>query len=182
MGGAVVAVAPSGSGASQRNAVGWTPAGELGFEEWVVAGRKLGTISRGSQWWLADWMLYGSARWGEKYVVAARVTGYDSHTLRNMAYVARSVDLSRRRDNLSWSHHAEVSALDPDEQDAWLDLASREGMSVSDLRIELRTARRREERSESGTPSPSMAQTSRVKCPECDHVFDVPIAATDDVD
>lgn len=147
-----------------------------------MTGRKLGTISRGSQWWLADWMVYGSARWGEKYVMAARVTGYDSHTLRNMAYVARSVDSSRRRDNLSWSHHAEVSALDPDEQDAWLDLASKERMSVSDLRIELRTARRQTDDATFGASSLSMAVTNRVRCPECDHEFDVPIAPADDVD
>ncbi len=151
----------------------WTPGGELSFEDWVMTGRKLGTISRGSQWWVADWMAYGSARWGEKYVMAAKVTGYDSQTLRNMVYVARSVDLSRRRDNLSWSHHAEVSALDPDEQEAWLDLASREGLSVSDLRIELRTARRRAKGSEPVVPSLSESSAGRIQCPECHHEFDI---------
>jgi hypothetical protein len=31
---------------------------------------------------------YGTARWGEKYAEAARVTGYDVASLRNMAWVA----------------------------------------------------------------------------------------------
>lgn len=181
-----MAVAPSGTGPGstrgRRNAVAWTPGGELSFEEWVMTGRKLGTISRGSQWWVADWMVYGSARWGEKYVMAAKVTGYDSQTLRNMAYVARSVALSRRRDNLSWSHHAEVSALDPDEQEAWLDLASREGMSVADLRIELRTARRQADGSEPEIPALSSSPVGRVRCPECDHEFDIPPAPVDKVE
>ncbi|MFT3864038.1 MAG: LmbU family transcriptional regulator [Solirubrobacterales bacterium] len=147
---------------------------ELTQEAWLIAGRRLGSIGRGSQWWVADWMLYGSSRWGEKYVLAAKITGYDSQTLRNMAYVARSVELSRRRDNLSWSHHAEVSALDPDEQDEWLELASRERMSVSDLRVALRTARR-EDRSVSGDPQPPEPRASQVTCPHCHQQFDIPL-------
>lgn len=152
----------------------WSPGGKLSFEAWVIAGRRLGTISRGSQWWVADWMLYGSGRWGEKYVLAAKITGYDSQTLRNMAYVARSVDLSRRRDNLSWSHHAEVSALDPDEQDEWLELASLQGMSVSDLRVALRGARRGDRSGSEDSPVPE-PRSSQVTCPHCHQQFDIPL-------
>jgi hypothetical protein len=50
--------------------------------------------------------------------------------------------MSRRRDNLTWSHHAVVAALDPDEQDRWLDMAAAERLSVADLRIELRSVER----------------------------------------
>jgi hypothetical protein len=45
-------------------------------------------------------------------------------TLRNYAVVARRLKLSRRRDNLSFQHHAEVCALGFEEQDRWLDLAA----------------------------------------------------------
>jgi hypothetical protein len=38
-------------------------------------------------------------------------TGLDYQTLRNYAAVARRFELSRRRDNLSFHHHAELCAL-----------------------------------------------------------------------
>lgn len=133
-------------------------------------------MTRCSQWWLGDWVRYGTGRWGEKYKEASRITGYDVHSLRNIAYVAGRVDPSRRRDNLTWSHHAEVSALDPDEQDRWLDLVSSERMSVSDLRVELRAARRKNKSSEGAALPTPIKTAGRVMCPECQHEFEVPIA------
>jgi hypothetical protein len=134
---------------------------------WIQVGHRLGSMARCSQWWLGDWIGYGIARWGEKYKQAARSTGYDVQTLRNIAYVARHVDVSRRRDNLSWSHHAEVCALEPEEQDRWLDLAADQRMSVSDLRLELRAARRLE-----GPSSSAPSQRTMAVCPHCKHEFD----------
>jgi len=128
-------------------------------------------MTRCSQWWLGDWIRYGTTRWGEKYKQAAKVTGYDVQTLRNIAYVAGQIPASRRRDNLTWSHHAEVCALEPEEQDRWLDLAAEQRMSVADLRLELRTHRREEE----GDPTGAEAASGRViSCPECAHKFEVP--------
>lgn len=149
----------------------------MAVNDWIRTGHRLGAMTRCSQWWLGDWMRYGSGRWGEKYKEAARITGYDVHSLRNIAYVAGRVEVSRRRDNLTWSHHAEVSPLDPDQQDRWLDLAALERMSVSDLRIELRAVRKKEK-----VPlSPVVARLSQavgdqVRCPECEHEFEIPRA------
>jgi len=126
-------------------------------------------MSRCSQWWLGDWIRYGTSRWGEKYKEAARITGYDIQTLRNISYVAGQVEVSRRRDNLTWSHHAEVCALEPDQQDHWLDLATEHRMSVADLRVELRGARRAED----GEATHSKASGRVVSCPECEHQFEV---------
>jgi len=135
-------------------------------------------MTRCSQWWLGDWVRYGTRRWGEKYKEAARITGYDVHSLRNIAYVARQVESSRRRDDLTWSHHAEVSSLEPIEQDRWLDLASAEKMSVLDLRVELRAARRKSKAQEVPAASPASKEIAgRVMCPECEHEFEVPAAA-----
>lgn len=153
--------------------VAWKPGENLDVREWVQAGQRLGTMTRCSQWWLGDWVRYGTSRWGEKYKDASRITGYDVQSLRNFAYVAGSIEVSRRRDNLAWSHHAEVSALEPAEQDSWLDLAASERMSVADLRSELRTARRRKNDSTaSGDPADEVDDT--VTCPECEHRFKVP--------
>jgi hypothetical protein len=125
-----------------RDTVAWIPRGEIDYREWAAIGRRLGGIGRCSQWWLGDWVRYGSAKWGEKYAVAARITGYDPHSLRNMVWISSRFDPSRRRDNLTWSHHASVATLDSEEQDSWLDRALSERLSVSDLRVELRASRR----------------------------------------
>ena len=152
--------------------VAWIPGKDIDVHKWVRAGQRLGAMTRCSQWWLGDWVRYGTVRWGEKYKEASRITGYDIQSLRNIAYVAGRVEVSRRRDNLTWSHHAEVSALDPEEQDRWLDLAEAEKMSVSDLRIELRSARRADKRS-SGELDPPKTAAETVICPECRHEFEI---------
>lgn len=110
--------------------------------EWVTVGRRLGRVGRVSNWWVGDWLRYGTLRWGEKYVEAAKITGFDAKTLRNIAYVASRFELSRRRDNLTWSHHAELAVLEREKQDLWLDRAITDRLSVADLRQELRTAQR----------------------------------------
>lgn len=154
----------------QTTTVAWIPPENLDVREWVLAGKRLGAMTRCSQWWLGDWLRYGTLRWGEKYREAARITGYDIKTLRNIAYVSGQVDLSRRRDNLTWSHHAEVCSLEPDQQDRWLDFAAREGVSVADLRIEIRSTLRAE-----GGESPGSKSNRRmVTCPHCEHQFETP--------
>jgi hypothetical protein len=157
--------------------VAWSPDENIAVSDWIRAGQRLGAMTRCSQWWLGDWVRYGTRRWGEKYKEASRITGYDVHSLRNIAYVARQVEPSRRRDDLTWSHHAEVSSLDPPEQDRWLELASAEKMSVSDLRVELRAVRRKNKALEVPAASRSPKEIAgRVMCPECEHEFEVPAA------
>jgi hypothetical protein len=121
--------------------VAWVPQSELGQAEWLAAGRRLGAIGRCSQWWIGDWIRYGTSRWGEKYAEAARVTGYDVASLRNMAWVASQFDLSLRSDKLTWSHHVLLAPLESEEQEYWLDRAQHERLSVADLRLELRASR-----------------------------------------
>jgi len=148
--------------------VGWVPPyDEMDHPRWVAVGRRLGGISRNNQWWLGDWLCYGAAKWGEKYVEASRITGYDVRSLANMATLAACFEISRRRDNLSWSHHAVVAALAPDEQDRWLDLAAAERLSVADLRIELRSVERRRGAQERTYAQPAAENASCFICPQC---------------
>jgi hypothetical protein len=148
--------------------VAWAPPGlYMSRDQWVVTGRRLGSISRCNQWWLGDWAGYGTARWGEKYSAAARITGYDPRSLANMAWIAAAFPRSRRRDNLTWSHHATLAALPAQEQDRWLDLATAQRLSVADLRVELRAAR-------SGARSSHATRRGgavKVTCPKCQHLF-----------
>jgi hypothetical protein len=141
----------------------WSPCAELTLAGWVRQGRWLGAVGRGSGWWIGDWLRYGTVRYGDRYGPAARVTGYDVQTLMNMAYVAGRFDMSRRRDSLSFSHHAELAGLPPEEQDLWLDRTEAGGLSVRSLRSELRQTRHRAAARE--------ALAHDVVCPECGHRF-----------
>lgn len=122
----------------------WNRPDGMDYPEWIAAGRRLGVIGRGSQWWIGDWLLFGTAEFGERYVEASRVTGYDPKSLRNMRYIASRFPVSLRRDNLQWSHHALLAAFEPELQETWLDRAISDRLSVADLRSEMRTAERSE--------------------------------------
>ena len=119
----------------------WVADQELPLSDWVEHGRRLGIIGRGVNWWIGDWLRYGNMKFGERYVRASRITGYDTQTLMNMVYVATAYEPEQRRSNLSWSHHAELAALPPAERDRWLDLAETNRYSVRCLREEVRRAR-----------------------------------------
>jgi hypothetical protein len=161
---------------SQGVKVAWVPSKDLEHPAWVEVGRQLGAMSRVSNWWVGDWLQYGTVKWGEKYVEAARITGYDVKTLRNISYVAKRFDLSRRRDKLTWSHHAELAVLKPDEQDRWLDKASADRLSVADLRQELRCEQRAPQVDEpSGTDSSTpLGIEEALICPNCGNRVPLP--------
>jgi hypothetical protein len=154
----------------------WQPQSDLDIAEWIYHGKRLGSIGRAVSWWIGDWVNYGNSRFGEKYTRAARITGYDVQSLMNMAYVASRFECSRRRQGLSWSHHAELAGLEPHLQDMWLDRVEATSLSVRGLREELRTWRGRQRElsavSEkgnvpgSGPAGPRHAGKS-VVCPQC---------------
>lgn len=166
--GALKAVSrPSASAISK---VAWLPQSDLNQAEWLATGRRLGAIGRCSQWWIGDWIRYGTARWGEKYAEAARVTGYDVASLRNMAWVASQFDdLSLRSDKLTWSHHVLLAPLEAEEQRAWLERAQQERLSVADLRLELRVRRLASEGAETADVAVASAEAHAVVCPNCGH-------------
>jgi hypothetical protein len=159
----------------------WSPRQELTLTEWLRNGRCLGSVGRASGWWIGDWSRYGSARFGEKYAVAARLTGYDVQSLMNMAYVASRFEISRRREKLSFSHHAELAALVPEKQERWLDEAEAEGLSVRALRARLRRSARPPEQLRASRPAPDThvsaederqhTGSAEVVCPQCGHKF-----------
>jgi hypothetical protein len=125
----------------------YTPVGlrlpaSLSFQRWQALGRRIGSITNASSWWLGDWAFYGEGTYGKKYKQAIALTGLDYQTLRNYAWVAGRFDLSRRRDKLSFGHHAELAALAEREQDEWLDKAERNRWSRNELRTQLRSEKR----------------------------------------
>ncbi|MET0305679.1 MAG: hypothetical protein ABW196_05550 [Solirubrobacterales bacterium] len=148
--------------------IAWVPQSDMDHTAWLATGRRLGTIGRCSQWWIGDWVRYGAARWGEKYAEAARVTGYDVASLRNMAWVASQFDLSLRNDKLTWSHHVLLAPLEPEEQGKWLRRADEERLSVADLRLELRGLREGDGKAP-GAAAAKDAGEEAATCPHCGH-------------
>jgi hypothetical protein len=121
--------------------VAWQPQGDLDRAKWLASGRRLGSIGRGSRWWLGDWILYGTSRWGEHYKEAARITGFDAVRLREMGRIADRFDLSMRRDKLTWDHHVLLAPLEPEQRRYWLERVEEDRLTIADLRLELRAAR-----------------------------------------
>jgi len=113
----------------------------LSYEDWAQVGKQICLVSNSSAWWLGDWLVYGQDRYGDRYKRAVEATSLDYQTLRNYAWVARQFPVSRRRDTLSFQHHAELAALGEEEQEIWLDRAILCGWSRNELRRQLREAR-----------------------------------------
>jgi hypothetical protein len=147
--------------------VGWTPRADIGLDEWSAFGRRFGEIGRCSQWWLGDWIHYGNAKFGERYSRAAKLTGYDVQSLMNMVYVASRFEISRRRENLSWSHHATVASFDVPSQEYWLGRAVVDKLSVADLRVESRSWRRALQAPAEDDPHQATAHAGTLVCPSC---------------
>ena len=163
---------PPSSVAAELSRVGWSPPGDLGLAEWSALGRRFGEIGRCSQWWLGDWISYGNAKFGERYSRAVKLTGYDVQSLMNMVYVASRFEIYRRRENLSWSHHATLAPLDVDSQEHWLTRALADRLSVADLRVELR-GRQQATKEAPAVQAPEPAYATLV-CPNCGQA--VPLA------
>jgi hypothetical protein len=166
--------------------VSWRATEDLSFAEWLENGRRLGLMGRSAGWWLGDWLSYGNHAFGERYARASRITGYDAQTLMNMAYVASRFEVSRRRGKLSWSHHAEIAAMDPEEQDYWLTRAETDRLSVRCMREGIRRERLGKMKAEQEARASGSANADAgerpaphahgrpeadVVCPECGHAF-----------
>lgn len=91
-------------------------------------------MGRSHQFWIGDALREGERRFGQHYTKRLDCTGYEAPTLRNFVRVARKVESSRRRDDLSFGHHDAVAAQEPEDQTRWLQRAVQNGWSVMQLR------------------------------------------------
>ena len=109
------------------------------FEEWAEIGKRCVKVNEAVQWVIGDWANWGSSQYSEKleerYQVAVEATGYCSKSIIELRRVSKNVDVSRRLEELSWSHHQAVSGVeDPELQAKFLRIAHKKGLSVSELR------------------------------------------------
>ncbi|MEL6407447.1 MAG: hypothetical protein AAFR81_23955 [Chloroflexota bacterium] len=115
---------------------------DLQDEEWRDIFQVLRKLDEAIQWAVGDLVNHAESKWGETYTSMAEVTQYSEKSLREYAYVARSVDMSIRMDNLSFGHHQLVAGLKDQktkkplrrEQAMWLQRASDNNWSIKALR------------------------------------------------
>jgi hypothetical protein len=114
----------------------------LPFEDWVAIGRKLCAGQQALNWHIGDWWAFGDHRYGDRAKLAAEgIFGREFQSLIDMATVARRFETTRRRVDLSFTHHREAAALPPEEADAILDRAEQECWSTREVRREVQAVR-----------------------------------------
>jgi hypothetical protein len=109
---------------------------ELSIDEWQSLGRRIWQLGSSVQFWGGDLWNDGSYRYGErkaKLMAETFAGGPEFGTLMNWGRVARAVETSRRREVLRWTHHEIVAALEPVEQDYWLDVAVKDKLKTREL-------------------------------------------------
>jgi hypothetical protein len=116
---------------------GLTPVGTPTREQWSECLDYLMHLEKHIHFWIGDLLAYGERRWGAMYSEMIERTGYEPRTLRTLKWVASSVDVSRRREGLSFAHHKEAAGLSPEQQDVVLDRAEREGWTREMVRHEV---------------------------------------------
>lgn len=130
---------PSGITLTERGLI--FPSTPLSYEQWSDLGRRLGRFHIASTLAIGDWINYGESSFGQKYKKALKTTGLEYQALADIAYTARRIAVSRRRENLSISHHREVAKLDPEDQEKWLKTAEEEKLTRRVLRASIKIGR-----------------------------------------
>jgi N6-adenosine-specific RNA methylase IME4 len=107
---------------------------DLTFRDWQNIGEQLERVEGAVLWWWGDWLRYDDGSYGTMYEEAMDKTGAKYQRLANAKWVAESIEFSTRVENVSWSHHRLVAALDKEEQARWLARAEKNKWSVKDLK------------------------------------------------
>lgn len=111
---------------------------DLSLETCMSLAALFGQVNTSSRWYIADLHEYVDLRHGEYVAQVMEATKLAPQTIENIISVGRRVPPSRRRDGVSFSSHAEVASLPPNEQRHWLKVAKDENLSKAELRARLR--------------------------------------------
>lgn len=113
--------------------VGLTFSTDLQFDEWMSLMETLTRMETAFQFAIGDALIWGEARYGERYSQAMEATGLTYQALANMVWVARKVPIQNRREGLSWTHHRVVASVEPEDQPGLLNMALEQGLSATGL-------------------------------------------------
>jgi hypothetical protein len=146
----------------------WQPSTTLTFDEWEQVGNTLLVMDKSLNWWIGDWICYGENKWGEMYLQAQAITGWNYDRLARAKWVASKVPFWLRTQNLSWTAHLAVAPLPPNEQKKWLDKAEAEGLHSAELKKAIKAA---------SLPAPTVTAANGYG-PHADIEDDVPYSAS----
>lgn len=124
------------------------------FAEWDARLRRANAAWQSRGWEVGDLVVEGVENWEECWQTFGEI-GYAEHTVQNFLTVCRVFPPSRRREGLTFSHHAALASLassEPDAAEKWLVTAEAQNMTVHELRDALR-----------GPVEPA----ERHECPDC---------------
>lgn len=113
----------------------------LPFDVYSNAVAFAGQANDAAKWALGDLLIFGESRYGEEYAQVLDVARISERQAERYRYVAQQVRPSRRRENLSFTHHEEVAALEPSDQERLLGNALDSSWSTGDLRGRVRDLR-----------------------------------------
>lgn len=136
---------PLDDGSIQINQFKITPLGLFGGEgasiqDWENIGKMLFQFHDSLQIILGDWLVNIERVHGKTYEQIAAELGRKPKTLRNWKYVMSSVDVSLRRDNLTYKHYMNVAGMDYQKQSYWLGLASQNNWGAGKMQDEISNA------------------------------------------
>lgn len=106
-------------------------------------------------WYIGDLLNWAEDAFGEAYpqLILEALSDYERNTLRNWKFVTSAVRQDVRRNDLFFSHHAEVASLvTADEKRFWLNQAVLMGWTRDELRKAIRESRLVESEDSSETP------------------------------
>ncbi len=127
--GVVLALETSGS----LTQLGFTLPAEVTYEQYEAIGRGFGAVTEAMQWAVGDYIVQGEAVFGAESHQAIEALEISPASRSQYARVAERIPAERRVEGLTWSHHREVVALDPEQQDLWLGRAKDAGWSRQEL-------------------------------------------------
>ena len=118
--------------------------GEPEWDDWKEFLSRLDAVHSSIQWVIGDALREIDVQYGEEgSQLTSEFPEREYKTLLNYRWVAGKIEYSRRRENLSFTHHALVASLERKEMNQWLEKASAKGWTVRELREELNPDRER---------------------------------------
>jgi hypothetical protein len=111
---------------------------DLPYEQFMALCVLLGKMHQAVRFAIGDAIILGEQLYGERSYQALESLNLSEKGMMEYVRVSQRVPRSRRRKDLSWSHHRAVAPLEPPQQKEWLKTAADQGMSHHALRDALR--------------------------------------------
>jgi hypothetical protein len=113
------------------------------LKDWEGTLNTLIWFSKNTPWWIGDLIKYGEARFGEGFYNTITPDPTTADMIGRHAAVARAFPVSQRDEELSWTHHREVTRLKPQERKLVFEYAKKRGIASGKMRDAVRVIKAR---------------------------------------